>query len=68
MTSSSLLRRAALAKSLTSSEAFIESIVTMRCRSAGKVATENSAFLNFSRASAHLPWRAKARPFHSCES
>jgi hypothetical protein len=58
ITSSSARRLAAPAKSRTSSEAFIASAVTTRCSSSGSEAMANSTFLNFSRASAHLPWRA----------
>ena len=43
------------------------SATTMRCRSVGSEGIANSAFLNFSRASAHFSWRAKASAFHNCE-
>ena len=67
MTSRSLLRFEAPEKSLTSSEARIASDITMRCSSIGSEVIANSTFLNFSRASAHLPWRAKASALHNCE-
>ena len=52
----------------TRSDARIASVSTMRCSSTGSEAIANSTFLNFSRASAHLPRRAAASARHSCVS